>query len=258
VRIVNASQYPDEVVLRLVRYAFAGIPASGVGVSVRNYQGDVGRGLAYNGLPQGRRALNRSCPFLPTDGVTRYVSLEMGGPRQFPATNVMPRIVAKRRIPLTRDILFDEERRPRSDQGALAYLHGLMREKERLHGIDRDTRHAVFATYAYGPYGGRGSVLIAYQDWQEGIIAYAAHEARHIWQFEQRAQEMRRTGRLRTALSEADAERYALGVLTHFRRTRPAVLYAPLRLIETLPTAFGTMYTIARLLAPPERQYGEG
>jgi hypothetical protein len=255
VKIINASQYPDGVVLRLIRYAFAGIPATGVGVFVRNCDGHAGRGLAYNGLPRERRATLRHCPYLPSDGVTRYVSLEMGGPERFPSTNVMPRITARRQVRLTDDVLFDEQGRPRTGKDAMAYLTGLLAVGERVRRVDKRGRYATVASYVDMPYGGRGSPLITYHDWQEGIVAYAAHEARHIWQFEQRARERAR-GRVMTRMSEAHAEQYAQRVLTCFRRHRAAVLAAPLSL-DALPTVSGRMYTVPRFLRPPERLYGD-
>ena len=258
-KIINASQYPDEAILRLVRFAFAGIPAQGVGVYVGDFPGQTGRGLAYNGLPRKSQATpNGLCPFLSSDKVTRYVSLEFAGPHQFPANNIMSRVIGTRQLPITDDILFDEQGRKRTGREAVAYLSGLIGEDEKVHHVDRPRRHVVVATYRYGPYGGRGSVLIEYADWQEAVLAYAAHEARHIWQFVWRDRERQETGNVVTRMSEADAERYALGVLGHFRQHRAAVLSASLAVPTSFPTTHGTQYTVTRLLTPPERLYGPG
>ncbi len=49
-------------------------------------------------------------------------------------------------------------------------------------------------------------------DWEDVLIYVAAHEARHIWQFQARRQERK------MALSEVDADTYAIYQLNEWRR----------------------------------------
>lgn len=56
------------------------------------------------------------------------------------------------------------------------------------------------------PYGGKRSPLIEMADWREALVAVAAHEARHIQQFQWHARR-----------SEVDAERFAARALQRYR-----------------------------------------
>lgn len=58
------------------------------------------------------------------------------------------------------------------------------------------------------PYGGKRSPLIVCNDWREGCVAIAAHEARHIYQMKHKKR-----------LSEVDAERFAAKRLAAFRES---------------------------------------
>lgn len=55
-------------------------------------------------------------------------------------------------------------------------------------------------------YGGKRSPIITMNDWREALVAVAAHEARHVWQFEHEAPG-----------SEIDAERFAAARLDEYR-----------------------------------------
>lgn len=55
-------------------------------------------------------------------------------------------------------------------------------------------------------YGGRRSPIITMIDWREALVAVAAHEARHVWQFQHEAPG-----------SEIDAERFAAARLDEYR-----------------------------------------
>jgi hypothetical protein len=63
------------------------------------------------------------------------------------------------------------------------------------------------------PYGGKRSPLIRMNDWREALVAVAAHEARHLWQF---ATDARR--------SEVDAEQFAAQRLAAYRIASDATL----------------------------------
>lgn len=56
-------------------------------------------------------------------------------------------------------------------------------------------------------YGGKRSPEMAFADWREALVAVAAHEARHVWQFQYRKRR-----------SEVDAERFAFKRLTTYRQ----------------------------------------
>jgi hypothetical protein len=58
-------------------------------------------------------------------------------------------------------------------------------------------------------YGGKRSPLIEYRDWREALVAVAAHEARHIQQFQRNRPR-----------SEVDAERFAAKALDHYRKSQ--------------------------------------
>ena len=58
-------------------------------------------------------------------------------------------------------------------------------------------------------YGGMGSPIVSMADWREALVAVAAHEARHIWQFQHEA-----------SRSEVEAERYSAGRLALWREWR--------------------------------------
>ena len=56
------------------------------------------------------------------------------------------------------------------------------------------------------PYGGKRSPLIEHRNWREALVAVAAHEARHIWQYQHNK-----------SRSEVDAERFAAKRLSAYR-----------------------------------------
>jgi len=57
-------------------------------------------------------------------------------------------------------------------------------------------------------YGGKKSPIIVTNDWKETLVALAAHEARHIYQYRHRAPRC-----------EVDCENWALSVLENYRRS---------------------------------------
>ena len=61
------------------------------------------------------------------------------------------------------------------------------------------------------PYGGPNSPFIQYNTWQEALVGVAAHEARHIYQFQNKLFTNDDVG------AEEDAEKYALLRLNRFR-----------------------------------------
>jgi hypothetical protein len=59
------------------------------------------------------------------------------------------------------------------------------------------------------PYGGKSSPLIVMQTWQEGLLALAAHEFHHIWQFQNKRPK-----------SEVECEKTADAALRAYRAAR--------------------------------------
>jgi hypothetical protein len=247
VLISNASRYDTRELAKLIRYAFRGIPAVGVGVEVI----DLPKKGALSA--HAKNGVARRSPFFGVDGIRRTVLLRIGPPSAFPNDNLYTYWVGRRTIPVQDHMLFDGHGHHRTGAEALDYVRGFLHGDEQVIAYDRERRRITVATKVQHPYGGKASPFFKYLDWQEGVVAYAAHEARHIWQFVQRDREWkeRRLNRPMTPLSEVDAERHAFNVLTCFRRDRQDVLRAPVRVAarrgrqDDIP-----LYAIARLLAP--------
>jgi hypothetical protein len=251
--ISNASQYDTHELARLIRYAFKGMPGGNVGVNVIDLKMRPGQSLGVASA-NARDGVSRSSPFRGVEGITRTVTLRLGPPSHYPADNLYTYWVRRRQIPVQDHILFDEKGNRRTGSEAIEYVRGLLQGDEQIISYDRRRTRITVAEKVRQPYGGKSSPYFEYLDWQEGVVAYTAHEARHIWQFVQRAREWKQRGLKRprlTPLSEVDAERYAFHVLTCFRRERHDVLRAPVRVAarrgrnEDIP-----LYGIARLLAP--------
>jgi hypothetical protein len=185
VLLTNSSRYPDREVQTLVEFAMAGIDHSTLAVRVRNSRRAY-RGRAYDGDPP-------ISPLSHDRSVTRLVTLGLGTPEQFPCTNVT---VSARWLRLPPDI--DPRSLPRGEV-----------RRARRKGARYTHERRVWRTHGYG---GVRSPIVEFRDWRDALVAVAAHEARHIWQYQ--SDERR---------SEVDAERYAVDRLTRFRAEPPAV-----------------------------------
>ncbi len=184
-------RYPQDEVRSLVEFAMAEIDHSGLAVRVKNTR-DIYRGRAYDGVP-GLSAAARE------PGVTRLVTIGIGGPASFPTTN---EVQSARWRKVRADESLDGVRasdlrlaRPRSNAPRAAKAgttRALERREVRTHG-----------------YGGVHSPVLAMADWREALVAVASHEARHIWQYQHDA-----------ARSEVEAEHYAAGRLELWREWR--------------------------------------
>lgn len=238
--ISNQSSYPDAEVFRLVRYAFRGIRTTELGIQVKAAR----RGSSVHGYTHPR--VPRTAPMAWHKSVTRFVMLAIGPPSAFPADNLILTNTKKRTVPLAKD---------RESWDALIASLG---EDERVWRVDYARQKVTIVTQKMIPYGGQKSPLIEQRDWQEGLIALAAHEARHVWQFLRNDKE-RAAGiskKLRSGFGEAEAERYALMVLENFRRERDDVLEGPCRAVAHRPTGQrgSTVYSLMRRLAPHKEQ----
>jgi hypothetical protein len=249
--IANSSRYPTDDVVKMVRYAFSATPCGHVGVEVYDLIGtlDSAKGRAYPRVPS-------NSTFYGVSGISAVVKLEIGPPNAYPSDNLYVRTVGKRSIPMTADLIYDDDGELRSGPQLVEAVRPLLREHEIVVGAKNKMIRVEKRVRM--PYGGRGSPEFYYLDWQEGLIAFAAHEARHIWQFNRRMQEWRQgvpRGKM-TPTSEDDAERVALRVLTAFRRERAIILSAPIRTAAKGRGARdNTLHGVARLLGrfPEER-----
>ena len=135
------------------------------------------RGRTYDGVPA-------ASPVSRDPDVTWLVTLGIGTPELFPTDNIVQTVrwAPVRGEPAPHDVL---RRAPRG----------------RFRG--RLERRAI-STH---PYGGKSSPHLTFATWHEALVAVAAHEGRHVWQFQSSAPR-----------SEIDAERWAAERLAAFRR----------------------------------------
>ena len=188
----STCRYPVDQVRTLVEFAMAEIDHSQLAVRVKNSR-DVYRGRAYDGLPGLSTAAR-------VPGLSRLVTIGIGAPSGFPTTNEV-RSARWRKVRVDESLagVRASELRvsPSSSPGKPSTSKGprssvaprLERREVRTHG-----------------YGGMGSPIVTMADWREALVAVAAHEARHIWQFQHEAPR-----------SEVEAERYSAGRLALWR-----------------------------------------
>ena len=175
-RFKNTSRYSDDETLELVSFALEGIDHSRVAVHLKNSRQKY-RGRAYDGVPA-------VSPASRDPDVKWLVTLGLGAPGLFPADNLVQtaRWSPVRGEPGPADVL---RRAPRG------------RFRGRL-------ERRVISTHAYG---GKSSPQLALATWREALVVVAAHEGRHVWQFQSS-----------TPRSEVDAEHWGAERLAAFRR----------------------------------------
>lgn len=235
--ILNRSSYPDGIVFRVVRYAFRGMPAGQVGILVKDARGENSdHGYTSPGMPS-------TAPHAWRKDLKRFVSLSIGKMSAFPADNLRMAATRKRFIPFS------------AVQGNES-VYDVIGPNEQVWLTDFSKRRWKVMTPELRPYGGLKSVQIEMQDWVEGLVALAAHEAWHVWQFEKndRQRDAGIPKRKRHGFSEAEAERHAARILESFRRERESVLASPLRLTEhrSSDERHDILYGLARLLSLPK------
>lgn len=187
----STCRYPQDEVRALVEFAMAEIDHSQLAVRVKNTR-DVYRGRAYESMP----ALSAAAR---VPGLTRLVTIGLGAPSGFPTTNEV-RSARWRKVRVNESLLgvrASELRVSPSPSRAKARPQEkapprLERREVRTHG-----------------YGGLGSPIVEMADWREALVAVAAHEARHIWQYQHDAPR-----------SEVEAERYSARRLALWREWR--------------------------------------
>jgi hypothetical protein len=177
-RLKNTSRYPDDEVRRLVEFGMKGVRTAGLAVHVKNTACGIA-GMAYEGVPY-------MSPARKLRTVERLVTLRVGVPESFPGDNVRE-FPDGRWMPGAAPLDFGQRYQARWNPKAGRVEH----------------RRAVRR-----PYGGKRAPVLEYRNWREGLVAIAAHEARHIHQYQH--------GKPR---SEVDCERFAAKALERYRRS---------------------------------------
>lgn len=180
---INTSQYDEAEVRRLVEIGIKGVNMTGIGVLVEDsvdWRSYYGRAYGYNPT---------HLPFANNPDIRRVMTVAIGRSTQFPAHN-----------------MWTHTRWTRSLNNALrlADKHG------GRHIVDIDNRGNPRYGYEFrAPYGGVTSPRIDMADWREAVVAVAAHEARHMYQFAHAK-----------PMSEVDCERFAARALDRYRAGR--------------------------------------
>ena len=210
----STCRYPLDEVRSLVEFAMAEIDHTQLAVRVKNTR-DVYRGRAYDGVP----ALSAAAR---VPGMARLVTIGLGPPSGFPTTNEVRsarwrKVRANESLDGVRksDLRVSPSKSSNTSERAKPGGSALARAKALLGmGASAPTLQAPaprlerreVRTHGYG---GVTSPIVSMADWQEALMAVAAHEARHIWQYQHNAPR-----------SEVDAERYSAGRLALWREWR--------------------------------------
>ena len=175
-KLTNTSRYPTAEVALLVEFAMGEIDHSRLAVHVRNAS-IAYRGRAYDGVPSiSTRARDAD--------VDRLVTIGIGSPQHFPLSTVHTEV---KWVRVTKMIpTFGETFRERRDSDGKIYLE---RRVVSQHG-----------------YGGKRSPVLEFANWREALVSVAAHEGRHIWQYQMKERK-----------GEVDAEQAAGRRLDEFR-----------------------------------------
>ena len=198
-RLRNTSQYPTERVRELVEFAMKGVDTTGVLVNVKNNQKGAVAGYAYNGVP-------RMSPGYSMSSVKRLVTLRIGPPMRFPENNLWHsdrKTKWSARIPSEEFQALGGRQMPPPGEGW---------QIDTTHWSDGTIQYRWRKTERH-PYGGKNSPLIEYADWEEGLVALAAHEARHVYQHRHH----------KKGKGEVDAEKFAAKRLAAFRAQREPI-----------------------------------
>jgi hypothetical protein len=184
----NKSQYADDEVRSLIEFAGKPFELRYVCVNVRNTPHPFA-GMAYRGVPRMSNA-PRSAKYL--------VTLRIGAADHFTSRNVTNLRLTERWQKIDRE------------------EYTRMRDAARLNGGPLDCRvrwtltdeniYERLISTEHIPYGGKGSPAIHYRSWQEALVAVAAHEFKHIEQFQ-----------TRKPASEIMCERAAFNALERYR-----------------------------------------
>lgn len=180
-RLKNTSKYPDDEVRHLVEFSMSGIRTARLQVNVKNARCAY-RGRAYEGVPYMSPASSKAT-------VDRLVTIGIGPESRFPCDNISTYPDGPWRDDYPPD---DLDR-------------ALLRSRVTYRG---GVRKAQWQRMIRRPYGGKRSPVIVCVNWREALVAVAAHEARHIQQFQRNKPR-----------SEVDAERFAAKALERYRES---------------------------------------
>lgn len=176
-KLKNTSRYPADEVALLVEFAMGEIDHERLAVHVKNASVAY-RGRAYDGIPSiSTRAKDPD--------VDRLVTIGIGAPQHFPCSNMHTEV---KWVGVTKLIpTLNETFRQRRATDGTVYLE---RRVISQHG-----------------YGGKHSPVLDFANWREALVSVAAHEGRHIWQYQSKARK-----------GEVDAEQAAGRRLEEFRQ----------------------------------------
>lgn len=158
----NTSGYSDTLVRNLVLFGAKDIDLSQTAVWVKKSKHPYA-GVAYPAIPPMSSWLHGS-------GARYLIVIRVGRPNQFPVNNLRTSI---RWLPF--------ETSPQEVQRLLGRTKGTLTDRYVNNGINPATGKMQYGIATTAPYGG---VLIECRDWREGIMSVAAHEARHVYQFQ--------------------------------------------------------------------------
>lgn len=188
----NTSRYSTDVVRALVAFAGSDFDLRSVAVNVKNCSGAY-RGRAYSKVPHVANVHSDA---------KRLVIVAIGAPGKFPISNM---ITKKRWVDVAGPVPLESVRKATWNTREFWVNHRSMHST--INGVEmvKITKLVV----ERHPYGGKTSPEIIKADWQEAMVAIAAHEFCHIHQFQNRLPR-----------SEVQAERVAARVLAAFRIER--------------------------------------
>ncbi len=176
-KLTNTSRYPTDEVALLVEFAMGEIDHTRLAVNVKNAS-IAYRGRAYDGVPRISSRAN-------DPDIERLVTIGIGSPQHFPMTTVHTEV---RWVRVTKPIpTLNETFRERRDKDGHIVLE---RRVISQHG-----------------YGGKRSPVLEFANWREALVSVAAHEGRHIWQYQAKVRK-----------GEVDAEQFAGRRLEEFRQ----------------------------------------
>ncbi len=178
----NTSRYPTDEVRELIAFAVDEISLAQVAIHVKNCRYAYA-GRAYNGVPGISSAAKSGT-------VQKLITIRIGAPDKFPVDNMCT--TWKYHPWQAPDVL-----------PPAGFTPGRWGQRVRKARGGYEVRYLEPRRH---PYGGQRAPLITMADWREALVAVAAHEARHIWQYQAKARR-----------SEVDAEHFAALRLEMYR-----------------------------------------
>jgi hypothetical protein len=189
----NTSRYHIDAVRALITFAGQSFDLVDVAVNVKNCGGSY-RGRAYSRVPDIANVHSRA---------KRLVIVAIGAPSKFPVSNM---VTSRKWVRLAGPVPLATVAGASWNTREFWVNHRAM-HSTRDDGVEMVTISKLIVERH--PYGGKGSPEIIKNDWQEAMVAIAAHEFCHIHQYQNRLPR-----------SEVQAEKVAARVLDTFRIER--------------------------------------